>query len=218
MEGYVVVRNWSGRAEKLWGILDGQQLSLYERFDLNTQQPINIKKTLVVKNAIIAKDPNRTKDDHKFQISITTEGQKKVFAFECLDPPSYAQWFDALTVAGHLHIEEARIRDLPFQYADTLGLLEEYKSGNLSKSAIAKSYKKLCLKAHPDKGGNPEEFNRIKEAYAQLVAIVNEEEIKEICTLVDYEVMVEKVGQGVGLGIGVQEDKVSDRTAVLPSS
>ena len=37
MEGYLVIRHWGGRLEKVWVILDNQQVSCYERFDLNSQ-------------------------------------------------------------------------------------------------------------------------------------------------------------------------------------
>lgn len=48
----------------------------------------------------------------------------------------------------------------PYQ---VLGLLP-----NATKDDIRKAYKKLALKHHPDKGGSPEEFKRITDAYETL--------------------------------------------------
>lgn len=39
---------------------------------------------------------------------------------------------------------------------------------NASKDEIRKAYKKLALKHHPDKGGSPEEFKKITDAYESL--------------------------------------------------
>ena len=48
-------------------------------------------------------------------------------------------------------------------YYEILGL-----SKTCSEDEIKKAYRKLVLKAHPDKGGDPEEFKAISEAYSVL--------------------------------------------------
>ena len=45
-------------------------------------------------------------------------------------------------------------------------ILELDESASISD--IKKSYKKLAVKNHPDKGGDPEKFNKISEAYQIL--------------------------------------------------
>lgn len=49
---------------------------------------------------------------------------------------------------------------------DYYKILEVNKQSNLEE--IKKSYKKLAFKNHPDKGGNPETFKKISEAYQVL--------------------------------------------------
>lgn len=48
-------------------------------------------------------------------------------------------------------------------YYKVLGLDE-----SATESEIKKAYKKLAIKYHPDKGGDPEKFNKIAEAYQVL--------------------------------------------------
>ena len=49
------------------------------------------------------------------------------------------------------------------RYYDALGL-----SPDCSSSEIKKAYRKAALQQHPDKGGDPEKFKQINEAYAVL--------------------------------------------------
>lgn len=49
---------------------------------------------------------------------------------------------------------------------DYYKILEINKQSSLEE--IKKAYKKLAIKYHPDKGGNPEQFKKISEAYQVL--------------------------------------------------
>jgi DnaJ-class molecular chaperone len=49
------------------------------------------------------------------------------------------------------------------EYYDTLGLAPD-----CSQSEIKKAYRRMALKEHPDKGGDPEKFKAVNEAYAVL--------------------------------------------------
>lgn len=49
------------------------------------------------------------------------------------------------------------------EYYDTLGV-----SQNASQDDIRRAYRKLAMKEHPDKGGDPERFKKISEAYEVL--------------------------------------------------
>lgn len=48
-------------------------------------------------------------------------------------------------------------------YYDILGLSE-----NASENDIKKAYRKIAMKEHPDKGGDPEKFKKVNEAYTVL--------------------------------------------------
>ena len=199
MEGYLVVRHWGGRTEKLWVILDGQQLSCYEKFDRVLQEPINTKKVLQIKNATINKwnNTNSKKDKEiTYGVHITCENSKKKKVFECHDSNSWSAWFGALEVATQLHVEEQSHHEAPLLNARLLGLEQEYIESELTLHKISRAYKKLCLKAHPDKGGDVSKFNQINNAYSNLQAYQSEEELKKRCDLIDYEVVIEKAGQG----------------------
>lgn len=54
--------------------------------------------------------------------------------------------------------------DLRIKYLRILGISKE-----VSKSEIKTIYRKLVLQHHPDKGGNPERFRQIQEAYEYLI-------------------------------------------------
>lgn len=38
-------------------------------------------------------------------------------------------------------------------------------------SFIKKRYRVLLMKTHPDKGGNPDDFNKIQEAYKEIIRL-----------------------------------------------
>ena len=48
-------------------------------------------------------------------------------------------------------------------YYEVLGV-----SKNADEAEIKKAYRKLAMKEHPDKGGDPEKFKKISEAYEVL--------------------------------------------------
>merc|ERR1711936_151661 len=43
----------------------------------------------------------------------------------------------------------------------------------MGKKTIEKAFRRLALKTHPDKGGDPIEFKKINEAYNKLIGHVN---------------------------------------------
>lgn len=59
---------------------------------------------------------------------------------------------------------QPRQDDLRTKYLRVLGISVE-----MSKNEIKTVYRKLVLKYHPDKGGSPEKFRQIQEAYEYLM-------------------------------------------------
>ena len=52
--------------------------------------------------------------------------------------------------------------------SDYYELLELKRSANPSQTDITKAYRKVAMKAHPDKGGDPEHFKEVSKAYSVL--------------------------------------------------
>ena len=77
-----------------------------------------------------------------------------------------------------------------------------------------KAYKKISLSAHPDKGGDSDVFNEIVQAYKSLLAMQEEAEIDSKSIFCEYEVLLEKGGSGVGLGLSIIEDKVRNKIVI----
>jgi hypothetical protein len=98
------------------------------------------------------------------------------------------------------------------QYCTLLGLPSD-DGAKLSRNMIVKAFRKLSLKAHPDKGGDHEKFTEIRQAYTSLLAIQSEEDEKKNCLEVEYEAVIEKT-EGIGLGIVVIEDPIRRRIMI----
>ncbi|XP_061356860.1 dnaJ protein homolog ANJ1-like isoform X2 [Gastrolobium bilobum] len=75
------------------------------------------------------------------------------------------------------------------RYYEILGI-----SNNASQEDVKKAYKKLAIKAHPDKGGDPEKFKEIGEAYQVLA----DPEKREIYDQYGEDALKEGMGGGGG--------------------
>lgn len=232
MEGYLGIRHWGGRVERVWVVLDGQQVTCYERLDLANQTPVNVKKVLNIRLAKIEKISNDSKagkrdSDTKFGISVSwlkIDGTKKMTIFDCDDSSSCTSWFKALEAGANEHEEEERLREMPMKCAALLGLEslvthvtggDHHGTGNedddveyLTRGKIIRAYKKLSLKLHPDRGGSESDFVELNNAYEYLLNYLAHEEELDSTVLIDYEVCVIKAGAGIGLGLSVAYDNV----------
>jgi len=80
-------------------------------------------------------------------------------------------------------------------FYSTLGV-----SRTADESEIRKQYRKLCLTAHPDKGGSAEEFQRIQKAY-EILSDVNKRQMYDQTGMTDENAMG-GMGGGVNVDIG----------------
>ena len=70
---------------------------------------------------------------------------------------------------------------------------------------MLKNYKRVCLKNHPDKGGDANLFAEMASAYNALLIIQDYEDKYADCEVVEYELVLIKGKQG--LGFAVAEDR-----------
>lgn len=202
MEGYILYH----RADA-YAVLDGNQLMIYGRFNKKEQAPKDIQTVVILRNAQISKLVNRRGAKHG--ISILSESGVSTI-FDCVDPNLCTTWYTVCTRAKTLHIEHSQSDETAKSSRTKLGFDEDTK---LSKGMISRTYKRLSLKAHPDKGGSVEEFNALFSAYTALMAIQEVDDEREDTMAIEFEAIVEKQA-GSGLGINVVEDKLRRQVVV----
>lgn len=192
---------------RVWVVIDAQQLTFYEYFDQSEQIPKKIKGALYLRDAEIIKSRTE-KNQNDFTLKVKTSKGKATFI--CSDPTSWNTWFNVLNRCVSLHKEIEDREQKPILAREVLGLSS---NGKITKSMITRAYKKLTLKEHPDKGGNPDKFHQIYEAYKLLLQLQEEQDDDDNCGKVRYEVIVEKI-PGAGLGLSVTEDKIKGKIFV----
>lgn len=204
MEGYLRLQTRKGYS-KSWVVLDKQQLACYASFDLEQQQPTAVLRVMLVADCELLKYSGQDVA-HGLQI----RGKKDKISLDCVDAAVCSTWFNVLKRATNLHKEEEEYLSLPLRHRTTL---EMDPGAPLSRNAVIRAYKKLCLREHPDRGGNADNFNKINIAYNALLAYQQFQEDLERPT-VQYEAIVRKKSGGQGLGIVVIEDKVRRQIVV----
>jgi hypothetical protein len=162
---------------------------------------------IYLQNAVISKVKLA---DHEHSLSIQCQGKKSTEIFALDSFSLQTDWFKALERASLLHEEERQRMEAPLHYRALLGLQPEVK---LSRHLIVKAFRKSSLKSHPDKGGDPERFQEIRQAYTSLLALQTEEDERRHSSEIEYEAVIEKA-EGVGLGIVVLEDTIRRRIII----
>ena len=209
MEGYLtlVTKGFTGtKLRKVWVVLDRQQMTWYDHLDLTDQMPKKLKGALFIKDAILKKVV-----DASVENCLLIECRDNKTLFSCGDSNICSSWYKALTRAVSWHKEQAKKESLPKQYCKQLGLSDDEI---LNKVTIARAYKRLCLKEHPDKGGNVEVFNKIKEAYNYMVGIQTIKDEIESTVPIQFEAILQKQEGKTGLGLSVTYDSVNERLLV----
>jgi preprotein translocase subunit Sec63 len=124
---------------------------------------------------------------------------------------NYSNWFNSLKKAKIMHIKEDEKIEKRINYCN---ILEISPDTELNIKTISRAYKKLSLKLHPDKGGNVDQFSLINAAYTNLIAYQTELNDKKTSVIMEYDVIVQKIGNCIGLGIVVYEDNLRQEVVV----
>lgn len=83
---------------------------------------------------------------------------------------------------------------------------------------IDKSYKKLALIHHPDKGGNLNNFTEIKTSHQLLVNKLDDDERMKKYDIIKYWVILTKFPGKSGIGLIVSEDKTKKTVFIKVSN
>lgn len=165
MEGYLKLKS-TFSSSKVWVVLEGQDLSYYDHIDLVEQCPKKLLGTMHIKEAQITKKSEEKKKI--FEIKIKNHKGSKL-KFDCDDGIICSTWYNVLTRAVKEHVDLMNRLAEPLKFRAALEIDPSIKK--LSRSIISAAYKKLSKRDHPDKGGDNDRFNRIREAYSGLMAI-----------------------------------------------
>lgn len=208
MEGYLQVfpKGYKSKPKNVWAVLDGQQLTYYDGLDMKEQKPMKVLAVLFMKGATVEKTTIKDIIRH----GLTLKTGKITTLFDCGDARVCTTWFEPLRKSTRLHIDLEELRTKPARYRAILGFSA---TETLSKHQIARVYKKQCLKQHPDKGGDVNTFNKLKEAYDVLLSYQQIEDENNSTVPIQYEATIQKGGMGIGLGLKITE--VSARQQVL---
>lgn len=187
------------KARQVWVVLDGQTLTYYDRLDLTLQLPKNVKGVLFIKSAEVSKvsrpsiefgikiycttSSNTSTSSSLLPVKSSSGSTSKVF-FDCVNATNCNTWFNALSRAVKLHEEASERLLLPLRARDTLQIAHDTL---LTKSLLSKTYKRLCLTHHPDKGGDTDLFHRLRVAHETLLAALSVEEEARSTRSVQFE-------------------------------
>ena len=208
MEGHVYRKTgFSGYFVRVFTVLEKQRLSFYESLDSETHEYKGFKGTLYLKNGSLetTKDGMRKYCLKICENKLEMKNNEKSELLDCGDPKTCQAWATALNKAFNYHIDQEQKREAPRRFRALLELPEE---GEITKAQITKNYKRVCLKNHPDKGGDADMFAEMASAYKSLLALQDEEEKFRGCEVIEYELVLRKGEKG--LGFSVVEDKVKN--------
>lgn len=211
MEGFLNLKALLS-SPRVYVILDRQQVTCYSSLDGKNGlfYPKTVRLTFNLRNAKIMND---TKSFRYGITIISSQNNTTLAKFGCLNDEMHASWFKVLDRATRLHLheeEQVQRRQSSFQ------ILDLDPRQRLTHNYISRSYKKLCLVNHPDRGGDVNKFNQLYTAYETLRSIQDEQDRKNNTVKVDYEAIIEKGGNTIGFGLMVVEEKTL-RTIVVQS-
>jgi hypothetical protein len=203
MEGFLLKKGRNstfGRKswKKRWFILEDQKLSYFDDFSVETGLPTSPEKGSVdLTGAEVTSIPDEAAT-FSFVIKLA---QESPFYLQAPDARTLSMWIKAISTAARGKIEKPVI-DLPSSYS----LLGLDINSHLTSADVNRAYRKKALKSHPDKGGDIAVFEKIQEAFDAVTAHLEENEAAKLFENRRFEAVIQKGGQGVGLGMIVVED------------
>ena len=171
----------------------------YGDFDKVTGTPKRLQGVVNMRDGKVEKIRTNS-ERHGFHIRSKNWKGSGVFGTD--GPGANSSWYSALFKSITLHTTKEELLEAPRKHRSSLGLPMD---GSLNKKDITRAYKKACLKHHPDRGGDKDEFNRIQDSYSAIMSIQELEEEEKNSILIDYEAILVKDAKS-GLGIVVKED------------
>lgn len=202
MEGFLLKKprnSTFGRKalHKRWFILEDHTLTYYEDFDLQNGLPVNLKGTVDVKGCEAVPVAH---DDKTFEFMIKVQNENALYV-QAADSRTQNMWIKALSVASRGKPVKVEI-----DYDACYQILKLDPANHHTSSEINRAYRKAALKSHPDKGGDLAEFKKLQEAFDNIMTKLEEDQAAQYIETIKFEAVVEKGGQGVGLGMVVVED------------
>ena len=202
MEGYLFKKgsgdsflgrhNW----KKRWFVLEGDNLTYYEEFDLTKDEAVVMKGSTPVTGSKVELIHHREK-----QFCFSLKHDSRTLIMHAENEKELNLWLSALNSAA------SPIENNSLTEAECLSLLNIKDSPDALTAAIVnKAYRKTCLKVHPDKGGDVAQFKKVQEAFDYLNNKLEEEEFNKKYSTIQYECSIEKGPKGVGFGMLVAEN------------
>lgn len=188
--------------ERIWVVLDRQELIHYENIDLVNQIEVKKIESLPIKNTRIEKLKFR-EFGVQYGLHLIDQCGRTLALYECGDPNLCFTWLVLLNKAANLHMDQTDFSEQRCLLCTELGIDPRVK---LAREIIIKAYKRCARQAHPDKGGDLELFNRVNTAHLRLLDIQAREELWDSERAIRFDALLEMCGNGIGLGIDVLED------------
>jgi curved DNA-binding protein CbpA len=207
-QGYMLKKgeersNW----KKRWFVLSGPFLAYFKTGDEEDGKGKNRLGMIPLRACKIERFFHRRR---KFCFRIFHK-QRRAFYLACESEEEYFDWLDKLS---HASVKQASIYKMT-RYFDVLGLPQDATAAQ-----IKKTYRKLALKNHPDKGGDKDKFQEITEAYEVVSSLKENQEEK--AELEQGTMNVRKVvtlikgpaGEGLGIHIGARYNRLDHENQV----
>ena len=212
MEGFLNKKGGSGSGTGLvnlgrhswkrrWFVLEGCYLFYFEDFDPKSSRPVGAAKGVVnISGGECGRFPHRT----RAECLAVNKANGAQMVMEAPSERLKNAWIEAIDRA----IERAADPDAPAdatppgldqdEFYERLGL-DAAKKHELTDKDLKRAYRKATLKHHPDKGGDPDAFQAVHEAY-EIITSTREAKLEaaKFCECL-FSKEVAKTKKGMGL-------------------